>query len=101
MEDASAATSARVSYLAVAGPATEADAESFLRSLLVQGCRVVVASGLPEQAAVLAQAHRFGQVRFVVTGAVTGQPNVTGIAFAPSGLRSAVAAAVESEVRSA
>ena len=45
MEAASQATSARVSYLAVTGPATLAAAEPFAGSLLVQGCKVIVASG--------------------------------------------------------
>jgi len=101
MEDASAATSARVSYLAVAGPATVAGAESYLGSLLTEGCRVVVASGGPERSAVLAEASRFPRVRFVVAGAVSGPGNVTAVAFTTSGMRPAVAAAVESGVRSA
>lgn len=109
LEDASAATSARVSYLAVTGPGTVANAESFLGSLLVRGCRVVVASGGPERSAVLAQAPRFPRVRFVVTGATvgsgtgsgTGAANVTGVVFATSGVRAAVAAAVESGIRAA
>jgi hypothetical protein len=88
MEDASRSTTVRVSYLAVTGPATEADAEPFVGSLLVRGCKVVVASGTAERAAALADAGRFGSVRFVVAGAAASSPpNVTALAFAPSGLR--------------
>jgi len=101
MEDASRATTARVSYLAVTGPATAAEAEPFVGSLLVRGCKVIVASGAAEQAAVLADAGRFPGTRFVVTSAATGPSNVTALAFTTSGLRAAVAAAVESGVYAA
>jgi hypothetical protein len=102
MEDASRATSARVSYLAVTGPATLAAAEPFAGSLLVQGCKVIVASGAAERAAALAEAGRFGSVRFVVTGPAAGSPpNVTALAFTPSGLAASVASAVEAGVHAA
>lgn len=101
MEDASRATTARVSYLAVTGPATEAEAAPFVGSLLVRDCRVIVASGAAEQAAVLADAPRFPGTRFVVMGPAAGPANVTVLAFTTSGLRSAVAMAVESGVHAA
>ncbi|HTU04867.1 MAG TPA: hypothetical protein VMG13_04875 [Trebonia sp.] len=101
MEDASRATTARVSYLAVTGPATEAEAAPFVGSLLVRGCRVIVTSGAPEQAAALADAGRFPATRFVVTSPATGPANVTALTFTTSGLRAAVAAAVESGVHAA
>ena len=101
LEDASRVTSARVSYLAVTGPGTEAGALPVLGSLLVRGCRVIVATGGPERAAVLADAPRFARVRFVVTGPASGPANLTAVVFTPSGLRAAVATAVESGVRSA
>ena len=102
MEDASRTTSARVSYLAVTGPATPAQAEPFAGSLLVSGCNVLVASEAPERAALLAEAGRFGSVRFVVPGPAAGSPpNVTVLAFTPTGLRSGVAAAVEAGVHAA
>jgi hypothetical protein len=102
MEDASRSTTARVSYLAVTGPATEASAAPYVGSLLVRGCNVVVASGTAERAAALAQAGQFSSVRFVVTGAAAGSPpNVTALAFTPSGLRAAVASAVTDGVHAA
>ena len=104
MEDASRATSARVSYLAVTGPATQAQAqaEPFAGSLLVSGCEVVVAAGTAERAAALAEAARFSSVRFVVTGPAAGSgPNVTALTFAPLGLRTGVASAVEADVHAA
>jgi basic membrane lipoprotein Med (substrate-binding protein (PBP1-ABC) superfamily) len=99
MEEASGVTAARVSYLAVTGPATAAGAAPFLGSLLVRGCRVIVAAGGPERAAVLAEAAGYPGVRFVVTGAAPALPNVTAVVFAPAGMPAAVAAAVESGVR--
>ena len=102
MEDASKATSARVSYLAVTGPATQAEAAPFAGTLLVRGCKVVVASGAAERAAVLAEAAQFGSVRFVVEGAAAGSPpNVTVLVFNTSGLRAGVASAVEADVHAA
>jgi hypothetical protein len=102
MEEASRATSARMSYLAVTGPATVAGAEPFAGSLLVRGCKVIVASGAAERAAVLTEAAEFGSVRFVVTGPAAGSPpNVTALAFTPSGLQASVASAVEAGVHAA
>jgi hypothetical protein len=101
MEDASRATSARVSYVTVTGPPTEAGAAPFVGSLLVSGCRVIVASGAAERAAVLADAGRYPATRFVVTGPAVAPGNVTTLAFTTDGLRAAVASAVESGVHSA
>jgi hypothetical protein len=100
MEDASLKTRAKVSYLAVSGPATEANAVSFLGSLLVRKCDVIIASGAPEQAAVLADAARFPGVRFIVAGhtvpQIVGETNVAAASL--SGLRSAVGAMVAADV---
>ncbi len=102
MEDASKSTTARVSYLAVTGPPTQAGAVPFVGSLLVSGCKVVVASGPAERAAALADAGKFSSVRFVVTGVAAGSPaNVTALAFTPSGLRPAVATAVTADIHAA
>jgi hypothetical protein len=102
MEDASKATTARVSYLAATGPATEAEAVPYVNTLLVQGCKVVVASGAPERAAVLADARLYTSVRFVVTGPAADSPsNVTVLVFTPDGLQAGVASAVEAGVHAA
>lgn len=99
MEQASRATTARVSYLAVTGPATEAGAEPFAGSLLVRGCKVIVASGAPQRAAALAEAGHFTAVRFVVAGPAAGSPpNVTALAFTTSGLQAGVASAVTADL---
>jgi hypothetical protein len=84
------------------GPATEAEALPYTGSLLVRGCKVVVAAGAPERAAALAEAGRFASVRFVVTGpAGPSLSNVTVLAFTSSGLQSGVASAVEADVHAA
>ena len=88
-------------YLAVTGPATQAGAAPFVGSLLVRHCRVIVAAGGPERAAVLADAARYPATRFVVTGAATGPPNVSALPFSTSGLRAAIASAVQAGIRAA
>jgi hypothetical protein len=88
MENVSLATRARVSYLQVEGPATSANAASFLGSLLVRGCRVVVAADAPERAAVFTAAPRFRSVRFVVVGG--GSTDVTGVPASLAGLQAAI-----------
>ena len=115
MEDASLATRVRVSYLTVTGPGTAANAGPFLGSLLVRGCRVIVAADAPERAAALADARQFPRVQFIVTGAEIigpsaggagasaggGVQNVTTLTAGAPGMRAASAAAVESAVRAA
>jgi len=72
------------------------------RWVLVRGCKVIVASGTAERAAALAEAKQYGSVRFVVDGVAAGSPpNVTALAFTPSGLRASVASAVTDGVRAA
>jgi len=98
MEDASLTTHARVSYLPVTGPATQANALPFLGSLLSRGCKVIVAAGSPERSAVLADARRFPATKFVIFGTASAPSNVTALAFQASGTRSAVANVVSEEV---
>ena len=108
MQDASLATRAKVSYLAVSGPDTAGNALPFLGSLLVRHCNVIVADGAAEQAAVDTDAARFSAVRFVVVG--TGAPtvdvtsraaNVTVVGGPRSGLRAAVAGVIIQDVTAA
>lgn len=96
MQDASAKTKARVSYLSVTGPQTEADAETFLGSLLVRGCGVIVASGQAEGDAVRADAARFPKTRFAVIAEMEGPaaphpPNIRIVTGDASAIRSGVA----------
>jgi basic membrane lipoprotein Med (substrate-binding protein (PBP1-ABC) superfamily) len=101
MEDASLKTGAKVSYLAVTGPATAANALPFLGSLLVRKCGVVVASGSPERAAALAVAPKYPGVRFALAGTAIQGPvaggNVAVASAGQSGLRGRVAALIEAD----
>jgi len=100
MEDASLRTSAMVSYLAVTGPATKDNALSFLSSLVLRHCDVVVTSGAAERAAVVAEAARFSGVKFVLTGGTSDGPvaglNITAVAAGVSA-RSAIASVIATD----
>jgi basic membrane lipoprotein Med (substrate-binding protein (PBP1-ABC) superfamily) len=72
MQSASLATHAKVSYLAVSGPQTEENATTYLGSLVVQQCDVIIAAGAAEQAAVITDAGQFRSVRFAVVSTLAG-----------------------------
>jgi hypothetical protein len=96
LEDASLATRAKVSYLAVAGPATVGNAIPYLGSLVASHCDVIVAVGLTQAAAVRADSGRFPRVRFVEVGPAMARRNVTVVAASAAGVvRSRVATIVE------
>lgn len=101
LEEASRATSDRVSYLAATGPATEAGTAPFVGSLLVRGCQVIVAAGTPERAAVLADAPRYPRTRFIVTGPASGPSNLTALAFTTTGVPATIATTVEADLNAA
>ncbi len=94
LEDASSATHAKVQYLQVTTGSTEAEAAPFLASLVARECKVVVAAGPAQVAAVAADAHRFPSVRFAVVGGTAADSNVTVVAGSGSAVRSAVASLV-------
>ena len=98
MQAASAKTSRKVSYLAVAGPDTEANAVAFVNTLVQRKCDLVLAVGGSEVAAVEARAKAFPAARFVVVGSpVAG--TTANLTVVPTGgaaqVQSAVAQAVE------
>ncbi len=102
MQSASLATHAKVSYLAVSGPQTEANATTYLGSLVVQQCDVIIAAGAAEQAAVIADAGQFRTVRFAVlstsAGPVAGAAaNVAVVGGDPASVQSGVAGLVTSD----
>lgn len=97
MENTSLATHVRVEYLAVRGPATEANALPYLASLLQRRCDVVLAVGPPQVAAVAAEAPRFSSVRFITVGRANGlaAATLTTVPASPAGeVRAAVSGAV-------
>ncbi|MFE9765893.1 hypothetical protein ACFYPC_15420 [Streptomyces sp. NPDC005808] len=105
MQDASLKTHARVSYVAVAGEQSTANARPYLNGLLQRSCDVVLAAGKPEVTAAAQTAPQYQKVGFVLVGdggtsskSATKATNVT-VAHAGGGLRAEVAGAVEREVR--
>ena len=73
LQDASADTATKVSYLAAAGPATDANYLPYLNSLVQRRCDVIVTVGQPGTVVALAQAAAHPGIRFVTVGG-SGHP---------------------------
>ncbi|SEN11196.1 type 1 periplasmic-binding domain-containing protein [Actinacidiphila rubida] len=96
MQDASARTHAKVTYLAMAGEQSAAAAGPYLSTLAARQCTVVLTVGAAPDGAVAAAGKRFPGTRFVVVGAgPAGLSNVTAV----SGTRAGVASAVEAALK--
>lgn len=91
MQQASLATHAKVSYLAVRGPQTSDNALSFLGSLLIRRCQVVLAAGQPERDAIARRAGKYPSVKFAVVGGSSAAPNVTVLSGNAAAIRDAAA----------
>jgi basic membrane lipoprotein Med (substrate-binding protein (PBP1-ABC) superfamily) len=91
MEDASARTAAKVSYLEVTGPATVANVLPFAASLIQSRCDVVLGVGAAEAGALARSAGSFPNVHFVIVGDASAAANVTVVTGTDAaGVRSAV-----------
>jgi basic membrane lipoprotein Med (substrate-binding protein (PBP1-ABC) superfamily) len=101
LQDASAATRAKVQYLAVAGAQTAANALPYLASLAQSGCDLVLAVGLAPVAAVDEGAARFPGTRFVAVGGGSARPNVSIVDVPAARVRAEVGGVVTAAVRSA
>lgn len=102
MEQASAKTSAKVSYLAVAGEDSAGNAQTFVATAAGEHCDLVIAVGGPQVQGVASVATRFPQTRFAVVGQLSAGSNVSQISANPSdGLAAATAATVETSFNSA
>jgi hypothetical protein len=104
MQDASLKTSRKVSYLAVSGPDTEANAEAFVNTLVQRKCDLVFAVGDSEVAAAEARAKHFPAQRFVVVGSGASGPAgpaSANLAVVPGGSAQQVQAAVAQTVEAA
>ncbi|MFC0438388.1 BMP family ABC transporter substrate-binding protein [Kutzneria buriramensis] len=97
MQDASAATKAKVSYVAAAGPETVGNTAPYATSLLQRQCGVVVAVGQTRADAVLQYAPQYPNVRFVLVDAKGSGANVTTVAAADA--HTGVAEAIEQAVK--
>lgn len=74
LQDASGDTGVKVSYLAAAGPATEANYLPYLNSLVQRRCEVVVTAGEPGVTVAAAQAPAHPAIRFVTVGGSAPAP---------------------------
>lgn len=80
MQEASEATRARVSYLAVEGEQSAGNAGPYLNALLQRQCDIVLAAGPAQSVAVTESAGNRTDMRFVVVGDAEGLPsNVTAL----------------------
>lgn len=95
LQDASAATRVRVSYLSVVGPETQANALPFVQSLVQKNCAVIVATGPVEVGAAAGVARDHREIHFVLIGGTRSGDNVVIVAPAGDQLRGRVAGAVE------
>jgi basic membrane lipoprotein Med (substrate-binding protein (PBP1-ABC) superfamily) len=98
MQAASLQTSGKVSFLAVSGPDTAANAVPYVNTLIQRQCNLVLAVGASQVAAARQQAAVFPKVQFVVIDAGSSTPNI--IALAP-GEGADVTAAVKGAVTQA
>jgi hypothetical protein len=73
LQDASGDTGIKVSYLAAAGPVTDAAYLPYLNSLVQRRCDVVLTVGEPGTAVALAQAGAHPSIRFITVGG-SGHP---------------------------
>ncbi|MFF5290090.1 hypothetical protein [Paractinoplanes globisporus] len=79
MQKASLATHGKVRYLAVIGDQTPANAATYLATLALGNCNLILAAGPAPAAAVDANAAAYPKLRFVVVGAAKDQANVTAL----------------------
>jgi hypothetical protein len=84
MESASLRTRTKVSYLAVAGEDSTANAVPFLNTLVQRQCGLVIAVGANEVGAVRQQASAYPKTRFAVVGPDAGA-NITALTATSAG----------------
>jgi ABC-type molybdate transport system substrate-binding protein len=98
MEQASAKTSAKVSYLAAVGDGSAGEASTYVATAAGEQCDLVIAVGAPEVQGVAMVAREFPGTRFAVVGGGGVGGNVTQISVSASG---SLTASVESAVQDA
>lgn len=96
MQDASAKTKTKVSYLQVTGPATVANALPFATSLIQSKCDVVLGVGAAETGALVQSAGSFPSAHFVIVGGTATAANVAVVTeIDATSVRTAVAGIVQ------
>lgn len=97
LQDASGDTGVEVSYLAAAGPTTDANFLPYVNSLVQRRCDVVLTVGEPGATVALAQAGAHPAIRFVIVGG-SGHPSAN---VSPVGVTGHVREDVADAVREA
>lgn len=96
MQDASTATRAKVSYLAVTGPETTGNAVPYVNTLLQRQCSLVIAVGQPQVAALEQVAPNHPDIHFAALGNQFATTNITTVPSTPAGAaRSSIATLIE------
>jgi len=95
MQDASTATRAKVSYLAVAGPDTAGTVTPYVATLVERKCNIVLTTDATAADAIDQAAAQHGDVRFVTVGGLAGSGHVTTIAPDSSAISHLIRGAVE------
>jgi hypothetical protein len=90
MQKASLATRAKVEYLPVMSGSTPAAAMPYLASLLQRHCKVVIAAGSAQVAALVSEKGRPPGVRLVAMGSVPARSGIMTVPASGSGVASAV-----------
>jgi hypothetical protein len=99
MQDASLATHAKVSYLAVTGPQTPGNAQPYANTLLQRQCSLVIGVGQSQVDAVEAVARTHPTTKFAVETDSPTSTNITALtASTPTTLRAATAAVIKNLV---
>jgi basic membrane lipoprotein Med (substrate-binding protein (PBP1-ABC) superfamily) len=84
MQEASLATLAKVQFLEVDGPETVDNARTYLGSLVLSRCDLVIAVGAAQVGAVKADAGSYPDVRFVVVGGDATAGNIVRVDAGPA-----------------
>lgn len=99
MQEASLTTRAKVQFLEVDGPETVDNARTYLGSLVLSRCDVVVAVGAAQVGAVAIDAPAYPEVQFVAVGEIVPGDNVSHVAAdGPQSVTDAVARIVAETV---
>src|ERR1700741_4589429 len=98
MQDASTATRAKVSYLAVTGPQTEGNALPYVNTLLQRQCSLIIGVGEPEVDAVESAAKNHPAARFAVVGGTPGDNVQTVPTDSTTSTRSSISTVIKNSV---
>ena len=95
LSDASLTTHAKVQYLAISGPQTVDNGQTFVATLSQTKCNLIFAAGTTPTTSVDQSAANFPNTHFYIIGTATPQPNVSIVATGnPATVRQAVSNAL-------